>query len=239
MAIHTQRVVVPVDDGSEMSVYLARPDSQAGRAPAIIVFQEAFGVNGHIRDVAGRLARLGFVAAAPELFHRTADGFEGPYGNFDAVKPHTAALTTAGTKADVGAVYRMLGHDDTIDASRIACIGFCMGGRVSYIANATVSLRAAISMYGGGIVPDLLPLAREQQAPILMMWGGLDQHIPPADYRAIADALNEGGATQEQMVFGQAGHAFFNDERANNYNATAARQAWALAVEFLKAYGVV
>jgi carboxymethylenebutenolidase len=234
-AVHTEYVTVPVADGTSMNAYLARPEN-ATSAPAIVVFQEAFGVNGHIREVAERLAALGMIAVAPELFHRSAAaGFTANYGDMEAVREHMGAMTREGIEADIDAVFAWLSNNGSVVAEDFAAIGFCMGGRVAYIANARVSLRAAISFYGGGIAPDLLPLARLQRGPILMFWGGLDKHIGREQYRAVADALTDAGVVHEQVVFSQADHGFFCDQRAS-YNPIAARQAWAMLKEFLAAY---
>jgi len=218
------------------NAYIARPKSGAATA-GMLVFQEAFGVNAYMRDIADRYAALGFLAIVPELFHRTGPGFEGSYTDFEAVRPHMAALTPDGLGADIDASYDWL-RGQGIDAPRIGAVGFCMGGRVAYMANARVQLGAAISFYGGGIVPDLLPLAQAQRAPILMFWGGRDAHIPPEQYRAVADALTAARATHEQVVFSQADHGFYCDARAS-YNELASRQATALVNAFLDVYGLL
>ena len=237
MSSSTDRVTLDVADATTMDAYVARPKGGAA-TPGLLVFQEAFGVNGHMRDVADRFAALGFTVIAPELFHRTAPGFEGSDSDFEAVRPHMAALSADGLNADIDAAYAWLTSQSGIDRGRIAATGFCMGGRVTYMANARVTLAAAASFYGGGIVPDLLPLAQQQTGPIVMFWGGLDAHIPPEQYRAVADALSAAKKTHEQVIFGAADHAFFNDTR-RSYNAIAARQAWALLKEFFAAYGVL
>ena len=236
MSSSTDRVTLRVADGTTMDAYVARPKSGTPTA-GMLVFQEAFGINAYMRDITERFAALGFLGIAPELFHRTGPGFEGSYADFEAVRPHVAGLSTDGLRADIDAAYDWL-RGAGIDAPRIGAIGFCMGGRVAYIANARVQLGAAISFYGGGIVPDLLPLAQAQRAPILMFWGGLDAHIPPEQHRAVADALTDGKATHEQVVFSQAGHGFFCDARAS-YNEIASRQAMALVKAFLDAYGLL
>jgi carboxymethylenebutenolidase len=199
----------------------------------MIVFQEAFGVNAHIRDVADRFAQLGFTTIAPELFHRTAEGFEGSYDDFDAVRAHMAALTPEGLAHDARAAYEWLEREAGCD--RIAAVGFCLGGRAAFIANAHLPLRAAISFYGGGIAPALLDLAPKQHGPLLMFWGGLDTHIPSTQYRAVAEALAGANKVHEQVLFGQADHGFFCDQRPS-YHAQVAPQAWALTQAFLKAY---
>lgn len=212
-------------------MYTARPSQANGGA--IIVFQEAYGVNGHIRDVANRFASLGFLAVAPELFHRTSKaGFEAPYGDFEAVRPHFSALTSEGIIEDARAAFEFAASQPGIDRARISCVGFCMGGRASYLANSALELRAAVSFYGGGIAPDLLGHASKQHGPLLMFWGGKDAHIPPEQYRAVADALSAAGKAHEQVVFSEADHGFFCDQRSS-YNASAAHQAWALVQAFL------
>lgn len=219
-----------------MQAYLARPHEANGAG--IIIFQEAFGVNDYIRDVAGRFAQLGVTAIAPELFHRTEPGFEGSYDDFQPIRPHMDALTVEGLQADARAAFDFLTSQDGVDAERIACIGFCLGGRVAYLANAALPLRAAISYYGGGIAPDLLDMAGEQHAPLLMFWGGKDTHITPDLYRAVADALTGAQKVHEQVVFSQADHGFFCDRRSA-YEPGAARQSWALSLEFLRTFGVL
>ncbi len=234
----TEFVNVTVADGTKMNVYMARPENVKS-APAIVVFQEAYGVNNYICDVTRRFAALGMVAVAPELYHRTAPpGFTANYGDFDTVRAHMSALTQEGLAADIDAIFGWLTDDAGVDPEEMAVVGFCMGGRVAYLANSRIPLRAAISFYGGGIAPDLLPLASAQRGPLLMLWGGLDQHIPPEQYRAVADALTDANVTHEQVVFSQADHGFFCDQRAS-YNPIASRQAWAMLKEFLASYGAL
>ena len=234
--MQSEWIDLPTPDGP-MRTYVVRPDSERPRA-GIVVFQEAYGVNDHVRDVAGRFADLGLVAAAPELFHRTVRGFEAPYdtdGSWAAIEPHYEALTAKGFSDDAQAAYDFLAAGEGLDA--VANAGFCLGGRAAYVANARAPFKAAISFYGGGIAPDLLELAHAQSGPILMFWGGLDANIKPERYRAVADALDAAGKTHEQVSFSQAGHGFFCDRR-KSYNAQAAEQAWALTVAFLRAYRI-
>lgn len=220
-----------------MRAFVAHPDGGTSH-PAIAVFQEAFGVNAHIRDVTERFAKLGMVAVAPELFHRTGAGFEGSYGDFPSVREHTSALTREGLEADIDATFGWIYDEGSVDPNEVAAVGFCLGGRVTYLANARQRLRAAISFYAGGMAAELLELAPAQRAPILMFWGGLDAHIPPEQRRAVADALQAANVTHEQVIFGQADHGFFCDQRSS-YNPIAARQAWVLLQGFLSAYGVL
>ena len=106
-SVATETVSLKVDDGTEMNAYVARPSGD-GKYPGVLVFQEAFGVNAHIRDVTERLAREGYVSIAPELYHRTAPGFEGKYDDFQSVVPHMKAMTEKGTVEDIRAAHAWL-----------------------------------------------------------------------------------------------------------------------------------
>jgi carboxymethylenebutenolidase len=235
--IESGYVDVDVGDKTEMALYVARPSAAklAGKkAPALIVLQEAFGLNEHIRNITQRLARAGYLAIAPELFHRTAErGFEGSYDNFNTVVEHYQAVTETGLDADLHAAFGWLQRDQQCDAARIGAIGFCMGGRAAFIANATLPLRAAICYYGGGIVPTYLRHAAQQHGALLLFWGGLDQMIDLAQRRAIADALRAAQKTFVEVEYSNADHGFFCDERAS-YNADAAAESWALTLTFLR-----
>lgn len=232
-----ENVTLTVSDGTPMDAFVARPAGEH-RAPGMMIFQEAFGVTAHIRDVALRFAREGYVAIAPELFHRTAPGAELSYTDFSAVMPHMQALTNENQQSDIRAAFSWLQKDSQADSARIGCVGFCMGGRTSYLASATVPLQAAVSFYGSAIGPSsrgpsLLPLAEQLHAPMLFFWGGLDKHIPPEQTRPIEDALQEAGKEFVNVRISFADHAFFRDG-GPNYSAKAAALAWTLTKEFLE-----
>jgi carboxymethylenebutenolidase len=232
--VPTEHIRLSISDGTEMAVYLARP-AGGGRHPGLLVFQEAYGVNAHIRDLTERFAQEGYVAAAPELYHRTAPGFEGAYGDFESARKHMGAMTEEGLAADLRAVYDRLASDSSVEPGKIASAGFCMGGRVAYLANALLPLRAASSFYGGGIAPGLLDRAPSLHGPMLLVWGGLDKHIPLEQRAAVAEALRKAGKDFIEVVFSQADHAFFCDARPS-YHAPSARIAWPLLLAFLRAH---
>ncbi len=216
-----------------MAAYVARPHT-AEPHPGLLVFQEAFGVNHHIRSVADRFASEGYVAIAPELFHRTAaTGFEGSYTDFPAVMPHVHAVTPESVGKDARSAYDWLQSNSRVKSAEISCVGFCMGGRVSFITNGILPLRAAVSFYGGGIAPALLDRAPKLHAPMLLIWGGKDKHITPEHRRNVTDALTAADKIYVNAEFSRADHGFFCDERAA-YEPHSARQAWALTLEFLR-----
>lgn len=217
-------------DGSSMHSYVARPEGKPG--PALIVYQEAFGVNAHIQDVCERLAREGYLAIAPELFHRTAPpGFTVAYSDFQAVGPHIKEVTAETIAADAKACYDWL--DANNDGGPIGCIGFCLGGRASFVTNAKLPLKVAVSFYGAGIAQSLLDLSASQHAPLLLFWGGLDKHILPEHREAIAASLREASKAFASVEISDADHGFFCDQKPA-YNPVAARNAWALTKEFLE-----
>ncbi len=235
--ISTQTVALTVSDGTKMNAFVARAAGE-GKRPGMLVFQEAFGVNDHIRQVCRRIAGEGFVAMAPELYHRSAPGFEASYDDLEAAIAQARALTEVGLEADVRAAHQALAADSGVDQERIVSIGFCMGGRVSFLADAVLPLRAAISFYGGGIAPSqmgpgLLGRAGDLRAPILLFWGGRDKHITSDQQRAVADALRGARKSHIHVEFSDADHGFFCDARPSYHPASAA-QAWALSQAFLK-----
>ncbi len=220
-------IELPTSDGSKLRAWTA---AATGRQRGLLLFQEAFGVNAHIRDLAQRLAREGYTVIAPELYHRTAPGFEGDYGDFNAVRKHMAAMTPAGLAADIGAAYGWLAKEQGLEG-RIGAAGYCMGGRVAWQAAVEKPLRGAVSFYGSGI-DKMLEGAAKVSGRMLFFWGGSDAHIPPEQRRAVADALLAAGKPFVMAEFSEAGHGFFCDARGS-YHAPSARQAWRLMLAFL------
>jgi carboxymethylenebutenolidase len=227
------RHILSVDDGTEISCYVSLP-ANPGPRPAILVLQEALGVNSQIRRLADRYASLGFVAIAPDLFHRVSPGFERTELNMDEVMPLIRSLTTDGLIADLRATLGWLTSLPNVDSDRIASVGFCMGGRASYLANSALPIAAAISYYGGSIAPGLLDRAASMHGPHLFFWGGLDRGIPPEQHRAVADALRAAGKQFVDVEFSDCNHGFFNEQWTERYNESAARQSWAMGIAFLE-----
>jgi len=228
----SEKVALSVADGSSMEAFVARP-AGPGPFPGLLLFQEAFGVNFHIRDVAQRFAREGLVVIAPELFHRTAPaGLEIPYDDFPQAAPHLKAMTPEAIKLDVRAAYDWLAAQLNVRRERIACVGFCLGGRVSFLANASLPLQAAVSFYGGGIAPALLGEVPNLHATMLFFWGGLDKHIGQDQIRPLMDACNRDGKAFVNVEISNADHGFFCDARPS-YNSEAAGLGWKLTLSFL------
>jgi carboxymethylenebutenolidase len=233
MTASSTRVTVEVADGTQMQAYVSRPDSP-GPHPGIIVFQEAMGVNAQLRGVADRYAKLGFVAIAPELFHRIQPGFETSELNMEVLMPFIRAMTAENFALDAAAAYRWLTTDGGVALDKVAAMGFCMGGRAAFVANSVVPIAAALSYYGSGIAPALLDRVPKVHGPHLFFWGGRDKGIPPEQRRAVADAMREARKTFVDVEFSNCDHVFFNSTVPSRYNEAAAKQSWALGVAFLQ-----
>ncbi|MGH9025721.1 MAG: dienelactone hydrolase family protein [Acidimicrobiia bacterium] len=225
--MRTQEIKLETADGP-MRVYEAAPDEDA--AGAVIVIQEAFGVNDHIEDVTRRFAVTGYHAVAPALFHRTGGG-TADYDSFDKVVEWMTALTDEGMLADVDATVAYL-NSQGFDNAQIGTVGFCMGGRVTFLVAARRALGAAVGFYGGGIVTPRFPhLARlideaaELRTPWLGLFGDADTGIPVDDVEALRDALTTAPEANEIVRYPDAEHGFHCDHRPA-YHPEAAADGW-------------
>jgi carboxymethylenebutenolidase len=224
----TQTVELDTRDGP-MGCYEARPAGEATRA--VVVIQEAFGVNDHIEDVTRRFADAGYHAVAPHLFHR-AGGGTAPYGDFAKVIPLYEGLTDEGIVMDVDAArahLRRAGFDD----DHTGIVGFCFGGRVTFLIALENALGAAVGFYGGGIVtqrfpqfPTLIERVPELQTPWLGLFGDADEGIPIEDVEKLRATLADAPVPCEIVRYPDAEHGFHCDVR-DSYHEHAATDAWA------------
>ncbi len=198
--------------------YLARP---AGAAPwpAVVVIQEWWGLDAHIRSIADRLATAGFVALAPDL-----------YNGVVAREPDEARKLAMALEWDhalaviQGAVDHLIGSGLSA-APVVGVVGFCMGGGLAWHAAAKVRrIGAAAPFYGGGPELSAAEVARIQ-APVLAIYGELDRGVSPEVARRRAHLMDQAGVPHETIIYPGAHHAFFNDTRPI-YNPTAAQDAW-------------
>lgn len=233
--VKTEWVTLTVDDGTEMEIFIAKP-METTKAPALLVFHEAFGITAHIKDVAQRFAHEGFFSIVPALFHRTSShDLAIPYDQYELTREHTQAIEQDTLTADLKALAHFCRHHPQVNEDWLGSIGYCMGGRISYIANATLPLKAAVSYYGGQIAQNHLSLAAAQHAPLLLVWAGLDQHITLEHRILVKEALYNAKKNFIDIEFSQADHGFFCDERIA-YHPIASKQVWALTLAFLNTY---
>jgi carboxymethylenebutenolidase len=221
-----------------MGLYEATPDGDP--LGAIIVIQEAFGVNDHIQDVTRRVAAAGYDAAAPALFHR-AGGGTAPYDDFAQVMPLFEGVNDDGILVDVDATIAHL-EGRGFARSKIGIVGFCFGGRVTFLVAARRALGAAVGFYGGGIAsagglpfPPLIDESSSLQTPWLGLFGDLDQGIPIESVEALRTALAGAPVDTEVVRYPDAEHGFHCDARAS-YHAESAADGWRRALEWFGAH---
>lgn len=203
-----------------ISGWQAKPHTPA--RGAVIVVQEIFGVNHHIRQVTDRFANYGYLAVAPALFDLVSPGTELGYDEAGIARGREVA-EALGFK---GALDGVRGAFDLLEAeNRVAVVGFCWGGSVAYLANARIGL-PAVSYYGGRTVP---LLGERPKAPLLLHFGENDPMIGAEDIAKHREALPDA----EIHVWPGAGHGFNCDQRPD-YNETAARQAMERTLSFLQ-----
>jgi carboxymethylenebutenolidase len=204
-------------NGQRVGAYLAKPTG-AGPSPAVIVIQEWWGLNDHIKDVAERYAREGYVALAPDLYHGkvTADPTE-------AGKLMGALNRENAVKDLVGAVAHLRGMKE-VRGDRIGVTGFCMGGSYALLlACRSKDIHAAAPFYGE--VPDEATL-KGLACPLLYIYGDADAWITRDEVKRLEATLKKLGKAGEVKIYPGAPHGFFNDTRKDAHRATEAQDAW-------------
>jgi carboxymethylenebutenolidase len=207
-------------DGHEFSAWLAAP---AGKPRgAVVVIQEIFGVNAHIRAVTDSYAAEGYVAIAPAVFDRIRKGIELGY-NPDTMKEgfgYAQQLQPDKTLLDIGASIAVVKH-----GGRVGVVGFCWGGKMAYVSACELPIACAVAYYGGRIVQEL---GKTPKCPVLYHFGGKDTHIPPSDIDQIRTVDQRGTF----HIYPDADHGFNCDQRAS-FNADAAQLARQRTLAFL------
>ena len=227
--------------GSGLNGYASHPRG-SGPFPAVIVLMEAYGITGHIKGVCQRLAKAGFMAVAPDIFH----GDVLAYTDMDAVMTKLPTLKDDVMLKEIGMTLDWLAAQTKVEKHAIGIIGFCMGGRLAFLGNCRFPdrFKAAVCFYGGGIAAEgetdrfgrtpPIHLAAHMKAPIYLGYGADDQGIPPAEHARITDKLSSLKKRYNLAVYPDAGHAFLCEERAN-YAPGPAKRAWTEALDFLHA----
>ncbi|MEU0283887.1 dienelactone hydrolase family protein [Streptomyces sp. NPDC088147] len=206
--------------------YLAVPP--AGHGPGVIVIQEWWGLTAHIKDIADRLARAGFVALAPDLY-----GGRVAHDSGEALRMMGDLPTERGVDLLSGAVDYLLARPET-DGETIGTVGFCMGGGfVLSLAAKDQRVSAAVPFYG--VNRDGVPDFSNLKAEILGHYGGDDDTVPPSSLEELRTAIeSQSGIVPVIHLYPGAGHAFFNDGRPEAYHATSAALAWERTITFLR-----
>ncbi|MEA5569554.1 dienelactone hydrolase family protein [Calothrix sp. UHCC 0171] len=232
-AIDTSTIKVSQDELT-ISAYLAQPKAP-GIYPGIVVLQEIFGVNAHIRQVTERIAREGYVAIAPALFERQAPGFETGYtpADVEVGREYAWGQTQAQQLlSDIQAAINYLKTRPNVKQNGFGCIGFCFGGHVAYLAATLPDIRATASFYGARITSatpgggnPTLSVTPNISGTLYAFFGMEDGSIPVAEVNQIEAELQKYQIPHRVFRYDGAEHGFFCDHRAS-YNPVAASDAW-------------
>jgi carboxymethylenebutenolidase len=237
--VQTQDVMVPVG-GHSMPSYLARPDGEQPR-PAVIVLQEIFGVNREVRRIAELVAGAGYVALAINYYHRTHPSLNEPYTpeGFKAGLAAASAVRREGLVADLQGAVTWLDAQPFTEHGKIATLGFCFGGTLAFLSATLPGIRAAVSFYGGMIAgsfpsgePGPLADVAAVHAPMLLFFGGKDEHITPDKVARIDEGLATHGKDYEIVLYPDSGHGFFRESSAK-LNDEDVADAWERVQAFL------
>ncbi len=224
----TQRI--EADDGA-FDAHVALPATGSG--PGMLLLHEIFGVNDYVRDSARRLAEMGYVVLAPDLYWRTQPGLElahdeaGVQAGIAASQQLDVALAVADALVALAALRRL----PEVPDGRAGVVGFCLGGTLAYRVAVDGDPDVAVVYYGSGI-PGALDVADRIRCPTIMHWGGGDPYIPREQVDAVA-AMAADHPRIECHVHERAGHAFDNHLAPMFHRPEARAAAWRLTAEFL------
>ena len=224
--VRTSNVPLKVN-GDDAYAFVAQPDDNA-QHPGVVLIQEWWGIEPHIRQLAQKLAADGFVVAVPDLYHGKI-----------ATEPNEAQKMVMMIQGNVEkAAKEIIGALDTVKAmpnvepKKLGLMGFCVGGFMTYyVASRYPDLGAVVAFYGAGYDPTPEEVAKVN-APVLAFYGSRDQSVPMEQVRKIERMYKEAGKDFTVKVY-DAGHAFINPDHGMG-NEKAAAEAWPLAVNFLK-----
>jgi carboxymethylenebutenolidase len=223
-----------ISDNSKMPVYVSRPDG-AGPFPAMVVIQHQGGVDEFVQGITLQLAQDGYVAAAPNLYHR-----DGPECTDDIVS-RRSRLSDRRIINDVDATARFLQSQRFVDGNRLAIIGFCMGGRIVYLAAAANPVfKAAVTYYPsnafrpwGRDLPSPFERTAEIHCPVQGHFGADDKNPSPEDMNKLGAELTKFDKAHEFYSYPEAAHAFM-DSTKDSYRRQAAEAAWERTLDFLR-----
>jgi carboxymethylenebutenolidase len=213
-------------NGGTASGYLAVPES--GKGPGIVVLQEWWGVDDHIRSVVDRFASEGFLALAPDLYHgETTD-------QPDEAQQKMMAMNMDQAEKEMRGAIDYLSEHEAYDGSGIGSVGFCLGGGLAvWAATVNPKVDAVVTFYY--VMPHGKPDFSKINAPVLGHFGTNDDFVPVDDAKALEKELNDAGADAKFELYEGAGHAFFNDtDRLGTYDEGNANEAWGKTVDFFK-----
>lgn len=232
---------IVVVNGQDVPVYRAQPKDRSN-LPVILVVSEIFGVHEHIKDVARRLAKAGYMAVAPDLFVRQGDATRTPMP--ELIKNIVAKVPDAQVMTDLDTIVKWARQRGG-NTDKLGITGFCWGGRITWLYAAhNPNVKAGVAWYGR-LVGDTNPLqpthpidiAQNLKVPVLGLYGAKDQGIPLESVERMRKLLDAGNSGSKIHVYPNSGHAFHADYRPS-YNAEDAKDGWSKALNWFSTHGV-
>ncbi|CAN1211518.1 Putative carboxymethylenebutenolidase [Tumidithrix helvetica PCC 7403] len=228
--------------GGEIPAYRAMPKS-GNKFPVVLVVQEIFGVHAHLQDICRRLAKLGYLAIAPELYARQGDVSK--LSNIDEIRKVVAKVPDAQVMSDLDATVDWAAKSTKGDVQRLGITGFCWGGRIVWLYSAhNPQVKAGVAWYGRlvGEPTPLMPkypvdIVAQLKAPVLGLYGGKDTGIPSETVTQMREILKAKHQNSQIILYPDAPHGFFADYRAS-YRPAAAKDGWQQLQKWFKQYGV-
>ena len=216
-----EHITIEGKDGFELGAYLARPQGDA--KGGVLVIQEIFGVNGHIREVADGYANEGYLAIAPKIFDRIEKDIELGYEEADMGRGIELAFQKLEMETTLSDLQVAIDRLKT-EQSSIGVVGYCFGGLLTWLSACELTgVNAAASYYGGGVVNHA---DKKAKCPVMMHFGELDAHIPMSDVEQIRQAQ------PDAQVFSYDADHGFNCDHRGSYDSTASSLARARTLEF-------
>lgn len=245
MTVHNSHLHIDVD-GFSMPVYLARPDESSGPHAAVIIFQEIFGVNREVKRIADLVASAGYVALAPNYYHRNHPDLNEPYTDEGLQRGFAAAadVSRETLRKDTAACIDWLNSQEFVKKGKVATWGFCFGGAVAFVTAVLPGLKGAVCFYGASIAsplpngePEGLQDVKDINVPLLLVYGGQDQWITTEHIDRTRRTLDAAGKAFEIQTYPTEGHAFFrgsSDHLHTSSHSEAVADAWNLVQVFFK-----
>jgi carboxymethylenebutenolidase len=216
-------------DGSVIDVWATWPDEKE-QYPAILLLDEGYGINAHIRSVAERLSREGYVVFVPDLYHRSGRQMQLSYGDTASVLAWAASISIHGLVADLKVTLSAMESLHFVHRNKIGALGFCYGGGYALVANSLFPLSAGVSYYGIEM-EKWLSAGFGAGSPHVFFWGGQDREMSSGRIAHFQQDLAKKGRDFSSVTISYAGSGFFCDERSS-YHPLAARQAWGHTLSF-------
>jgi carboxymethylenebutenolidase len=230
--IEQTEVIISTLDG-QMPAFLCKP-AKSGQKPAVILLMEAFGLTSHIRDIAVRIAKEGYVVLAPDLYYRELPNNKFKYEEIEQAMAMMWRLDFGKRmEEDIGAALAYVKSQPDVYPNKVGVTGFCLGGGLSFFTACKLSHEiAAAAPFYGMVLDEWLDAVKDISVPVYLFFGGVDPYIPLARILQIESRFKELGKNYTLKVYADADHGFFCNERSS-YNRLAAEDAWRELTRFL------